>query len=329
MEQYLIYLILLFFSFSIFGWCMEVTLKYRQYHRFINRGFLTGPWLPIYGSGAVYITAAVGLLAPYESGVGITFVISFVICGFWEYFISYYLEKRFHARWWDYSQKPMNLNGRIWIGNLILFGLGGVAIIHIANPLLYRVFNMVSLNVWKIVSVILLALFSTDFVLSHFVMKLVKTGTESSEADNTEEISKEIRMLLSNRAFFYRRFADAYPEVIYRTEKISARLEAIKAETERMRKEAEEKVSELNQRIEESKEQLASSIEESKAQLASSLEPTESIRTTIIRKQDELIELLYDPSQATAEEKQLKDEIEEQKDRIRSRFFVPRSRQLE
>lgn len=48
----LINLILLFFAYAFLGWCIEVTLKYFQFHRFINRGFLTGPWLPIYGSGA-------------------------------------------------------------------------------------------------------------------------------------------------------------------------------------------------------------------------------------------------------------------------------------
>lgn len=113
--------ILLFFSVSFLGWCIEVVLKYRQYHRFINRGFLTGPCLPIYGSGAVLITAAVQALSTLESGVGITFAVSFLLCGALEYGVSWFMEKRFHARWWDYSQKPMNLHGRIWIGNLILF----------------------------------------------------------------------------------------------------------------------------------------------------------------------------------------------------------------
>ena len=51
----LINLILLFFSYAFIGWCIEVTLKFIQFHRFINRGFLSGPWLPIYGSGAVLI----------------------------------------------------------------------------------------------------------------------------------------------------------------------------------------------------------------------------------------------------------------------------------
>lgn len=61
-------LILLFFSYSLLGWCIEVTLKYFQFHRFINRGFLTGPVLPIYGSGATLITLAVENLSRFEFG---------------------------------------------------------------------------------------------------------------------------------------------------------------------------------------------------------------------------------------------------------------------
>ena len=67
--EYWVNVVLLFFIFGFVGWCMEVALKYRQYHRFINRGFLTGPILPIYGCGVALITVVVGNLASVESGV--------------------------------------------------------------------------------------------------------------------------------------------------------------------------------------------------------------------------------------------------------------------
>ena len=299
--EYFVDLILLFFAYSLLGWCIEVTLKYFEFHRFINRGFFTGPILPIYGSGAALITLAVGKLSPYESGYGTTFALSFVICGTLEYLTSFCMEKRFHARWWDYSQKPMNLHGRVWIGNLLLFGLGGVAIVHILNPLLYRAFDAASAAAKEAAAGILLAVFAADYVLSHFVLKLVKIGVESSEADNTEQISKEVYLLLSDRSVFHKRFADAYPDVIYRTERINARLAEVKAETERLRREAEQR------------------LEEGREAVADKLEPATLIKSGIIGKQDALIALLYDEQKANEEMKALKAEIEREKQRLDDR----------
>ena len=302
--EYWVNVILLFFIYSFAGWCMEVILKYRQYHRFINRGFLTGPLCPIYGCGAVLITVVIGNLASVESGLVMTFAMSFVICGAVEYLTSLILEKIFHARWWDYSQKPMNLHGRIWIGNLILFGLAGVAIIHIINPALFSILNSISIRVREVIASVLLVILAADFVISFFVLKLVKVGVDSSEADNTEEISKEVRTLLTNKSYFYKRFSDAYPEVVYKTERVQARLSAVKAEAERMRAEAEKR------------------LDAQKEKVAASLEPVYMIRADLIGKQDQLISMLYDEKSASNEMKQLKAEIDKQKDRLESHAFV-------
>ena len=123
--------------------------------------------------------------------------------------------------------------------------------------------------------------------MSHFVLKLVKSGVESSDADETEAISKEVRLLLSNRSVFYRRFADAYPEVIYKTERIAKRMEEIQVEMERLRQEAEERVVQMRQEV------------------AENLEPTRSVKNTIIEKQDE--------EDASPETQKLKREVESKK----------------
>ena len=294
-------LVLLFFVFSFLGWCIEVTLKYRQYHRFINRGFLAGPWLPIYGSGAVLITAAMQLVSRWDDGYGTTFAVSFFLCGALEYGASWVMEKRFHARWWDYSQKPMNLHGRVWIGNLVLFGLGGVLIIEVLDPLFLGLIGSLSLLRRQILAGVLGSVFLADYIMSHFVLKLVKTGVERSEADNTEEISREIRLLLRDRSVFHRRFAEAYPEVIYKTERIAARMEAVRAESERLRREAEERVGEV------------------KEQLAYELEPIASVKNGVIRRQEELIDRLYDPNRADEETRALKQEIDRELERLQKR----------
>ena len=241
------------------------------------------------------ITVVIKGLAPLEFSVGTTFIVSFLLCGFLEYMTSYVLEERFHARWWVYSQKPMNLQGRVWIGNLILFGLGGVVIVDLINPLLLHLSEHMSFPLREIMAFFLSAVFIADYVMSHFVLKLVKLGVESSDADETEAISKEVRLLLSNRSVFYRRFADAYPEVIYKTERIAKRMEEIQVEMERLRQEAEERVVQMRQEV------------------AENLEPTRSVKNEIIEKQDALIGMLYREEDASPETQKLKREIESKK----------------
>lgn len=100
--------VLLFFACSFLGWCMEVACKLVQFGRFINRGFLLGPLCPIYGTGAVLMAYFLPL---WTTQVESTFLLALVLCGTLEYITSWLMEKLFHARWWDYSQKRFNING--------------------------------------------------------------------------------------------------------------------------------------------------------------------------------------------------------------------------
>lgn len=206
-------LIHLFLLFSCLGWCMEVILKYIQYHRFINRGFLIGPYCPIYGYGALTITLLVGGLIGRQGTIGETFLAGVLICGVLEYFTSWYMEKMFHARWWDYSQKPMNLNGRIWIGNLILFGLGSIVIIWVVDPLFFSWIDKLPSVGLYVSSMIIVVLFLADNVVSHIMMNLVKKEIDQGEGDNTEEISRQIHEILKNKQVLMRRIHQAYPKL--------------------------------------------------------------------------------------------------------------------
>ena len=119
---------IVFFIFSFLGWCMEVFLKLVDEHIFVNRGFLIGPYCPVYGFGVIFIIFMIGAVLTLPYGIFPVFLSGMVICGVLEYFVSWFLEKRYHARWWDYSTKPLNIHGRVWIGNLILFGIASVVI---------------------------------------------------------------------------------------------------------------------------------------------------------------------------------------------------------
>ena len=193
---------------------MEVTLKYIQYHRFINRGFLIGPYCPIYGSGVVLVTVLVGGLVGIRGGTpGEIFLAGFFICGGLEYFISWYMEKAFHARWWDYSQKPMNLNGRVWIGNLMLFGLASVVIVVWIDPVYFRLIEKLPLFWLHFAAIAIVTLLVSDCVVSHVMMDIVRREIDAQEGDSTEEISRRVHELLRDRNLFLRRIHQAYPEL--------------------------------------------------------------------------------------------------------------------
>lgn len=274
-------LLWLFFIYSFLGWVTEVFLKYLQYHRFINRGFLIGPYCPIYGAGAVLITIGRGLLSSFERSWAMSFLIAFILCGLLEYATSYILEKYFHARWWDYSQKPMNLHGRVWIGNLILFGLGGVAIAEILNPRFLAMASRFEPIFFTALLTAVSILFLADVLMSYFIMNLLKRGVEESRSDKSEEIAAEVRYLLENRSVFHKRIMDAYPELTFRTEEVKARLERIRKEGEAIRLLAEEKVEALEERT------LAG-----REAARKNLTTTWSLQREIIEKQDEIIDLL-------------------------------------
>lgn len=229
--------VIMAFIFSILGWLMEVTLKYIQYHRFIDRGFLIGPYCPIYGFGVVAVTILVGGLIGWKGTILETFMAGFVICGFLEYMTSFYMEKMFHARWWDYSTKPMNLNGRIWIGNLILFGIASVVIVRFIAPHYFEFIDKIDPSILTILAWTILVVMSADYVLSHVLMNIVKKEIDNTSGDNTEEISLRMHELLKNRSLLQRRIYQAYPDFKAIPQDLKERYNQAKKEYKKARKE--------------------------------------------------------------------------------------------
>ena len=157
-------LILLFFIFSFIGWLWEVSLHLISDGVFVNRGVLHGPWLPIYGSGGILI---VTVLKKLRKNPVLEFAGIVILCGIVEYGTSYYLEMAHHGeKWWDYSGYFLNLNGRICAEGLLVFGIGGIAIVYILAPLLDNVIKRIHLKLLIPACVVLLILFAGDQVYS-------------------------------------------------------------------------------------------------------------------------------------------------------------------
>lgn len=99
---------MLYIIYSFIGWCIEVCESFIRERRFVDRGFLIGPYCPIYGVSLLFIVI---LLQGYIKKPFGLFIISMVVCGLIEYLASYILEKLFKTRWWDYTHKRFNING--------------------------------------------------------------------------------------------------------------------------------------------------------------------------------------------------------------------------
>lgn len=153
------YVIWLFSFLSFIGWIWEVCLYLVTEHTFVNRGTLIGPWLPIYGAGGLFLFI---LLYRMKSHPVRVFLLSVTICSVLEYFCSWFLEKLWHIRWWDYSHHFANFNGRISLITSIGFGIGALLLIYLLIPWFERIYEKISPNARKAVGILLLFLFLAD-----------------------------------------------------------------------------------------------------------------------------------------------------------------------
>ena len=155
--------VLLFFMFSVAGWLWESTVcsLYDTGH-LINRGFLNGPYCPIYGCAVLCGTF---FLRQIDSVV-LLFLCAGCTCCMIEYVTSYVMEKLFHARWWDYSSKPFNLHGRIYLNGFLAFGVAMVLVIKVIVPYLRAIFDLIPEQILSIISAVLILVFSADTVIT-------------------------------------------------------------------------------------------------------------------------------------------------------------------
>lgn len=175
------HLVLLFFAFSFAGWLWEVGIHIVTQGIFVNRGTMYGPWLPIYGCGAVLVLL---LLRKVFKNPPLTFVVSMVVCSIIEYFASWYLEKAHGIRWWDYSGYFMNLNGRICLEGAVVFGLACCLVVYFVGPLLGELIDKMPPQRRMALSLVLAALFLIDGAYSS---KHPNAGKGITDYDNWKQ----------------------------------------------------------------------------------------------------------------------------------------------
>ena len=125
----------LFYLYCIFGWCFESTYVSLKQHCFVNRGFLKGPWLPLYGSGAILV---LWMTLPFQNSPVEVYVVGLVGATVLEYFTGETMVRLFKVRYWDYSNQHFQYKGHICLSSSIAWGFLSIAMVYGIQPQVER-----------------------------------------------------------------------------------------------------------------------------------------------------------------------------------------------
>ncbi|MBQ8891822.1 MAG: putative ABC transporter permease [Bacilli bacterium] len=215
---------LLFWIYSFLGWVLETTLVSFKSRKFINRGFFLGPYCPIYGTGGVLLL----FLNGYREDPFVVFILSIFICSLVEYLTSYFMELIYRVRWWDYSNRFFNINGRICLFNSVFFGLFGTLAVCFFNPFFENMILNLSANTKFLLLLIVFVVTTIDMVITFNAMFDFRKYVNSLKgktfanlfkvnSDSTEEMSKRVRNSFKEKSFIHKHLLKAFNNLkVYR-----------------------------------------------------------------------------------------------------------------
>lgn len=186
------YLFLVFMLYSVVGYFCEIVCSSIKQKKLVNRGFLFGPYCPIYGVGSLFILF---LLLRFKEDPVIVFVLGAIITSALEYSTSFVLEKIFHNKWWDYSDEKFNIHGRIFLQNTLLFGLGSLVIIYTGERIITKALGVFSPFAMKVLAYSVLVIFVLDVVYSCIIAYNLRNRIIICEELKSEKLAKLPGML--------------------------------------------------------------------------------------------------------------------------------------
>lgn len=161
--MYLVRLFQTFVAYCFIGWVMESIFHTVWERKLVNRGFLNGPYVPIYGFGALLV---LNVLEPFQAHWYIVFPVSIILATTLEYVTGWAMEKLFHNRWWDYSMFPFNLHGRICLVFSLGWGVLCLILVYIVSPFVDHMILLPPRPVSVTIAIVLFLTMLTDLVLT-------------------------------------------------------------------------------------------------------------------------------------------------------------------
>lgn len=240
MPQNFYELVWIFIIYAFLGWCTEVSFAAVDTGKFVNRGFLNGPYCPIYGCGVVIV---VMVLTPLKENLFFLFLGSMLLTTVLEYITGFVLEKVFHNKWWDYSDKPFNIKGYVCLKFSILWGLACTFIMKVLHPGIYKFITIIPHIIGLVLLVLIMTVFMIDLgvtvstilkfnkhlsLMCEVAEKMHKLSDELGEdiyegvttikekSEEYEELREKYKKLLSEKKFGFKRLLKAFPDMTSR-----------------------------------------------------------------------------------------------------------------
>ena len=219
MPQNFYELVWIFIIYAFLVWCTEVAYAALDTGKFVNRGFLNGPYCPIYGCGIVIVVA---VLTPLKHNLLILFAGSMLLTTVLEYVTGFLLEKVFHNKWWDYSDKPFNIKGYICLKFSVYWGLACTFVMDIVHPVIYGVITRIPYLAGIIMLGLLMCMFFVDCCLT--VTTIFKFNNRLKLMDHlaesihrlSDEIGENIYENVTGVIEKSGEFQEAHPELLDR-----------------------------------------------------------------------------------------------------------------
>lgn len=243
----IIELIFYFFFYSFIGWFVESCYCSVRPKKWINRGFLRGPICPIYGTGALVLML---VILPFKEATDnlylnilLTFTVGFVVCDIVEFLTSLIMEKLFHARWWDYSKKRFNIQGRICLTHTIYWGIGACLFSYFVQPFISDYFiDLINPASIKILVYIFLTVFAADLI-DTVINALGLRDLQASFTKINDEITAVAASIKSNVGTKVTKFSDD------RRTDLEAKLNEAKANYDSLKEEYAKKAKKTRNRL--------------------------------------------------------------------------------
>lgn len=279
MYSYNVFEWIVFFAiYCLIGWAGESLYVSWEHKKWVNRGFLHGPFLPIYGSGAIIILFAT---LPVRHNLFLVFLFGMTSATVLEYITGYVMEQIFKVRYWDYTIQPFNLNGYICLGCSIAWGVCAELLINFIHKPVERFVVSMDENVISVCAILFCVYFCTDLSLStkeaFDLRRLILDAIESNE--HLRRIEKRMDVIIAFAEDDKERFKAKIEKYKDENEKrkLSFAFDLAEAKLEfydkleAKKSEYEEEVSKLKNEIKEAREKYVARMKQAKEKSASSI----------------------------------------------------------